>query len=68
MLVTNPAIIPRNHLIEAAIVAATNDDNFDPFHQLVDHLSSPFDLSGVDLDYAKRPRPEQVVRQTFCGT
>jgi uncharacterized protein YdiU (UPF0061 family) len=68
MLATNPAIIPRNHLIEEAIVAATNEGNFDPFNQLVDNLKHPYDLTGVDHRYAKRPKPEQVVRQTFCGT
>ena len=68
MLSTNPAIIPRNHLIEESIVAATTEGNFDLFNKLVDNLATPFDLTGVDVRFAKRPKPEQVVRQTFCGT
>ena len=68
MLSTNPAIIPRNHLIEESIVAATTEGNFDLFNTLVDNLATPYDLTGVDVRFAKRPKPEQVVRQTFCGT
>jgi len=68
MLSTNPAIIPRNHLIEESIVAASTEGNFDLFNELVDNLASPFDLEGIDLRFAKKPKSEQVVRQTFCGT
>jgi uncharacterized protein YdiU (UPF0061 family) len=68
MLSTNPAIIPRNHLIEESIVAASTEGNFDLFNTLVDNLATPYDLTGVDVRFAKRPKPEQVVRQTFCGT
>ena len=68
MLRTNPAIIPRNHLIEESIVAASTAGNFDLFNQLIDNLATPFDLTGVDARFAKKPKSEQVVRQTFCGT
>ena len=68
MLTTNPAIIPRNHLIEESINAAFTEGNFDLFNELVGNLATPFELTGVDLKFAKKPKPEQVVRQTFCGT
>jgi len=68
MLSTNPAIIPRNHLIEESIVAASAEGNFDLFNKLVDNLANPFDLTGVDVRFVNKPKPEQVVRQTFCGT
>ena len=67
MMATNPALIPRNHLIEFAIREATAGD-FSLFNQLVDHLKNPYDLTDVDLRFAKKPKPEEVVRQTFCGT
>ena len=38
----NPAFIPRNHRIEAAIRAAEDHGDFEPFHQLVDVLADPF--------------------------
>ena len=68
MLNTNPAIIPRNHLIEESIMAASTEGNFDLFNELVDNLAFPFDLEGIDIRFAKKPKSEQVVRQTFCGT
>ena len=68
MLTVNPVLIPRNHLVEEAITAATYEEDFAPFHTLVDNLSHPFSLAGVDLKYARPPRPDEVVRQTFCGT
>ena len=67
MQTVNPAIIPRNHLIEEAIHDAIDGD-FDLFNTLVDHLATPFLLTDKPEKLVKKPRPEQVVRQTFCGT
>jgi uncharacterized protein YdiU (UPF0061 family) len=64
----NPVFIPRNHLVEEAIEAASNEQNFAPFHKLVDILAQPFVFNKELSRYALPPRPEQVVRQTFCGT
>ncbi len=68
MMATNPAMIPRNHLIEEAIQQASENGDFALFHSLVDHLATPFELEGKPEKFLKRPRPEEVVRQTFCGT
>jgi len=68
MLAANPVYIARNHLVEAAIVAATEDNNFEPFNSLVDLLVNPFEYDASMARYATPPRPEQVVKQTFCGT
>ncbi|MBL6689527.1 MAG: YdiU family protein [Pseudomonadales bacterium] len=68
MLATNPAMIPRNHLIEEAIREATDSNSFDLFHSLVDALATPYSLDGKSERFLKRPKPEEVVRQTFCGT
>ncbi len=65
---TNPAFIPRNHLIEEAIEAATRRADLGPFHQLVNVLTHPFDYESGLSEFALPPRPDQVVRQTFCGT
>ena len=67
MMATNPALIPRNHLVEAAIEAAYAGD-FAPFHALTERLARPFEYSAEDEPLALPPRPEQVVQQTFCGT
>ena len=63
----NPLFIPRNHRVEEAIAAATVGD-FARFETLVTVLSRPFDDQPEHTDYAKPPREDQIVQQTFCGT
>ncbi|MCJ7814933.1 MAG: protein adenylyltransferase SelO family protein, partial [Xanthomonadales bacterium] len=64
----NPAYIPRNHLVAAAIDAAVNNSDFSPFNRLVDLLEQPRDYESGLAEYARPPRPEEVVSKTFCGT
>jgi uncharacterized protein YdiU (UPF0061 family) len=68
MYALNPAYIARNHLVEEAIDAAVKQQDFEPFHTLVEMLAQPFEFSDAHSRYAIPPRPEQIVRQTFCGT
>ena len=68
MDLANPVFIPRNHLVEAAIAAATDRGDLTVFHQLVDVLEAPHAYRPELALYATPPRPEQVVPQTFCGT
>jgi uncharacterized protein YdiU (UPF0061 family) len=68
MYEVNPVFIPRNHLVEEAIVAAETGQDFGPFHKMVDVLARPYDFEQKNKRHALPPRPEQVVRQTFCGT
>jgi len=64
----NPAFIPRNHRVEAAIVAAQQRSDFAPFEELLTVLTSPYDDQPHYAHYANPPTPEEVVHQTFCGT
>ena len=68
MFARNPVYIPRNHLIEEAIQAAVDRDDFGLFHQLVERLAEPGIYVQGDARYAMPPRPEEMVLQTFCGT
>ena len=69
MRAANPAVIPRNHLVEEAISAAANKSDFAPFERLLAALARPYDdLPSTLARYADPPRPEQIVHQTFCGT
>lgn len=68
MYSANPAFIPRNHLVEAAIAAATDSNDLSVFHQLIDVLGNPHEYLPELALYATPPRPEEVVSQTFCGT
>ena len=64
----NPAYIPRNHLVEEAIQAATQREDFRPFEDLLDVVAHPYD-ERPDLEkYSTPARPEECVQQTFCGT
>ncbi len=67
MKATNPAIIARNHQVEAAIAAAYEGD-FAPFGALVDALADPFADRASDDPLTRPPAPHEVVHQTFCGT
>lgn len=68
MRAANPRFIPRNHLLEEVIEAATTRGDFDPLHALVEVLDAPYEDQPGHERYARAPEPEQVVHQTFCGT
>jgi serine/tyrosine/threonine adenylyltransferase len=63
----SPAFIPRNHMVEAALDAAVAQ-NFQPFQQLLDVVSRPYEDRPYLERYAMPARPEECVSQTFCGT
>ena len=64
----NPAFIPRNHLVEAALDAAVDQGDLDPFLLLFSVLHKPFDDQPEHDRYSLPPRPEEQVHATFCGT
>jgi uncharacterized protein YdiU (UPF0061 family) len=64
----SPAFIPRNHLVAAALDEAVQRQDFQPFEELLDVVSRPFDDRPGLERYAKAARPEECVSQTFCGT
>ncbi len=65
---TNPAFIPRNHLVEAALDAANLRQDFQPFEDLLAVISLPYDERPELERYSTPARPEERVLQTFCGT
>lgn len=64
----NPAYIPRNHRVEHAIHAAMHDGDMKPVEELLTVLTDPYRDHPGHEHLAAPPRPEEVVRQTFCGT
>ncbi len=63
----NPVYIPRNHLVEAALSAATAGD-LEPFAAMLDVLSRPFDeRPGLEAWAAPSPA-DALPYRTFCGT
>ncbi|WP_111767097.1 protein adenylyltransferase SelO [Nakamurella deserti] len=65
---TNPAYIPRNHLVEEALDAATGGD-LGPLGPLLDAVTRPFDeRPGLERYAAPAPAEFSAGFRTFCGT
>jgi uncharacterized protein YdiU (UPF0061 family) len=62
----NPIVIPRNHKVEEAIKAAT-ENNFKPINLLIEILNKPYSNQKDILDY-QTPSLLNKQYQTFCGT
>ena len=63
----NPVYIPRNHIVEEVLAAATEGD-LDPLERLLDALAAPFD-ERPGLERYAAPAPEDFgAYRTFCGT
>jgi uncharacterized protein YdiU (UPF0061 family) len=63
----NPVYIPRNHLVEEALTAATEGD-LDPLQRLLDAVTRPYDeRPGLERYAAPAPQDFGTYR-TFCGT
>ena len=63
----NPVYIPRNHLVEEALAAATLED-LEPLQQLLAVVAAPYD-ERPDLERYAAPAPEDFgAYRTFCGT
>ncbi|MEO8313745.1 MAG: protein adenylyltransferase SelO [Pseudomonadota bacterium] len=64
----NPTFIPRNHLVEAALTAASDRNDLVPFENLLAVIQQPFqDHSGREA-WMQPPRDDERVMATFCGT
>ena len=68
MRAANPVFIPRNHLVEAALRAAVLRQDLQPFEELLDAVSRPYEDRPKLERYSTPARPEEYVGQTFCGT
>ena len=67
MCSVNPAIIPRNHRVQAALEAAENGD-YGLFRKLLEILQRPYDDQAEGSAYSQPPQSSERVLQTFCGT
>lgn len=64
---TNPAYIPRNHLVEEALAAGTAGD-LDPLLRLLNVVADPYN-ERPGLERYGAPAPESFgPYRTFCGT
>ena len=63
----NPALIPRNHLIEKAISEGVAGE-FSLFNELIRAWATPFADHSMSGRLALPPTPDEIVSRTFCGT
>ncbi|MFC3627239.1 YdiU family protein [Vogesella amnigena] len=65
----NPLYIPRNHLVEEALAAASNHGDMAPTQQLLAVLAEPF-TERAGLERYTQPAPDALAAgyRTFCGT
>lgn len=64
---SNPMYIPRNHLVEEALTAATAGD-LEPLEQLLAAVIDPYDARPGLERYAAAAPEEFGSYRTFCGT
>jgi uncharacterized protein YdiU (UPF0061 family) len=64
---TNPVHIPRNHLVEEALAAATARD-LAPYERLLHVVTHPFDTLPAAQRYTEPAPPSTERYRTFCGT
>ncbi|TDL79570.1 YdiU family protein [Palleronia sediminis] len=64
MRAANPQVIPRNHLVEAAIEAATQGD-LGLFQAMFAAVTNPY---TPDPTFEEPPLPGEEIEATFCGT
>jgi uncharacterized protein YdiU (UPF0061 family) len=63
----NPCYVPRNHLVEEALTAASLAD-LDPLHRLLDVVTDPY-VERPGLERYAEPAPAEFgPYRTFCGT
>ncbi len=62
----NPVYIPRNHLVEEALAAATDGD-LAPLGGLLEAVTQPYD-ERPGLERYAAPGPDDGTYRTFCGT
>ena len=69
MRAQNPIYIPRNHLIEEALAAATENGDLSLFERLLEVVSHPYEERTGLESYAQPAPPEfTACYKTFCGT
>ena len=65
---SNPAIIPRNHRVEAVLEAAVLRDDYRLIKQFLHVLANPYAYSSEQIDYATLPENSTQPYKTYCGT
>ena len=65
---SNPAVVPRNHKVEEALAAATDEGDLGPVERLMAALTNPYDHTRSRPEFSSPPPPGGHPYRTFCGT
>lgn len=65
---SNPAVIPRNHRVEAALEAAVKHGDYGVMERLLNVLSNPYAYAKEQDEYTTLPEESSRPYRTFCGT
>lgn len=68
MRTVNPVVIPRNHRVEEALAAASDQDDYAPLHRLLAVLADPYTRTPDSATCTSPPPPGSCRYRTFCGT
>ncbi len=64
----NPVYVPRNHLVEEALAAASDNGDLEPLHRLMAAVTNPFGRRDGFERYAEPDLAATAGYQTYCGT
>ncbi|MDR0267814.1 protein adenylyltransferase SelO family protein [Paenibacillus sp.] len=64
---SNPAVIPRNHRVEEALEAASEQGDYSVMERLLAVLSNPYAYTAEQNEYCTLPSSTKPYR-TYCGT
>jgi uncharacterized protein YdiU (UPF0061 family) len=65
---TNPVVIPRNHVVEQVLDAATVQNDLAPLQVFLGVLREPYTDAAVPDNHRLPPSEGDVGYRTFCGT
>ncbi len=63
----NPAVIPRNHIVEEVLESAEKG-SYRPMESLLEILSEPYDYQKEIPEKYLQPRITKIPYRTYCGT
>jgi len=68
MRLHNPAVIPRNHLLENSLQEASEKNDLRAFHRLLEAVTTPYENRWEGSEFSRPSSEDQSGYQTFCGT
>jgi len=65
---SNPAYIPRNHLVEEALQQAQENNDYKQLYELLSVLSKPYHYLKMNSLFQQVPEQDEETYKTYCGT